>query len=42
MNEINEMFTKLRQLGFDPSFTIILYGNVQYKDNVNIKALGII
>ena len=42
MNERNEMFTNLRQLGFDPSLTNILYGNVQYKDNVNIEAFGII
>ena len=42
LNERSEMFIKLRQLGFDPSLTNILYGNTQYKDNVNIKAFEII
>ena len=42
MNERDEMFTQLRQLEFDPSLSNLLYGNVQYKENVNIDAFGII
>ena len=42
LNERNEMFNKLNQIGFNPSLNNLLYGNNQYTDQVNIQAFYII
>ncbi len=42
INERNEMFNNLMQLGFQPTVNNLLFGNAQYSVNCNIQAFVII